>query len=59
MQEQRGQNKVSPYMHLNPGRAGLIRPEAALQIYRWSSSPNLRLPIFPFRTPTPTTGGSA
>jgi hypothetical protein len=30
---------VCDYAHLNPVRAGLIPPEAALQAYRWSSYP--------------------
>jgi len=29
--------RLCDYVHLNPVRAGLIRPEAVLQTYRWSS----------------------
>jgi hypothetical protein len=31
---------VCDYAHLNPVRAGLVGPEAALQIYPWSSYPD-------------------
>jgi hypothetical protein len=31
--------RLCDYVHLNPVRAGLIRPGAALQSYRWSSYP--------------------
>ena len=30
---------VCDYVHLNPARAGLLRPEEPLQSYRWSSYP--------------------
>ena len=30
---------VCDYVHLNPARAGLVTPEAALRSYRWSSWP--------------------
>src|SRR5258706_9963506 len=30
---------VCDYVHLNPGRAKLLRPEQALRQYRWSSWP--------------------
>jgi REP element-mobilizing transposase RayT len=30
---------VGDYVHLNPERAGLLRPEQPLQAYRWSSYP--------------------
>jgi putative transposase len=31
---------VGDYVHLNPVRAGLLRPEEPLQTYRWSSYPS-------------------
>lgn len=30
---------VCEYVHLNPGRAKLLRPEEPLRAYRWSSYP--------------------